>query len=142
MTKRFTAFIGFVLEHEGGTYENDPDDPGGETKWGIDKRSHPKVDIRNLTKEDATEIYYASYWKPNRCETLALKLGESHFDACVNCGSGRANRFLKASGSNVSKYNDERDAFYHRLVDARPRSQKYLKGWLRRTADLRKFLNI
>src|SRR6185312_3562427 len=142
MTKRFLNFIPFVLDHEGGEYENDPDDPGGATRWGIDSRSHPNVDIKNLTKEEATEIYYDSYWEPNDCEDMPPELGESHFDACVNCGARRANKFLKAAGSNVLNYNDERDAFYHRLVKARPRSRKYLRGWLNRTHDLRTFLNL
>jgi len=49
---KFDEIIEVVLEHEGG-YVNDPDDPGGETNFGIAKRSHPDVDIKNLTKEGA-----------------------------------------------------------------------------------------
>ena len=52
---KFDDIIEVVLEHEGG-YVNDPKDPGGETNFGIAKRSHPDVDIKNLTKEDAKEI--------------------------------------------------------------------------------------
>lgn len=140
-TKRFDAFIDFVLDHEGRYYEDDKDDPGGATHFGIDQRSHPNVDIKNLTEDMAKDIYYAE-WKANRCELLAYKLGESHFDACVNCGTGRAKKFLAASKCDPSKYNDEREAFYRRLVAARPVAQKYLKGWLARVNDLRKFLNL
>lgn len=141
-TPRFREFITFVLEHEGGAYENDPDDPGGETKWGIDKRSHPDVDIPSLTQAGATQIYYDSYWAKNHCEAFTPKLGEAHMDACVNTGPGRANRFLAAAKGDVGRYINERDAFYHRLAAARPRSAKYLKGWLRRTRDLRQFLQV
>ena len=59
--KSFDEIIDIVLEHEGG-YVNDPDDPGGETNFGIAKRSHPDVDIANLTKAGAKEIYKAEYW--------------------------------------------------------------------------------
>lgn len=142
MTERFLNFIDFVLEHEGGDYENDPDDPGGPTKWGIDHRSHPDVDIKNLTKDEAVQIYYESYWEPNGCESLQAKLGECHMDACVNCGPKRAGRFLAAANGDASQYNNQREAFYHRLVDARPRSQKYLRGWVNRVNDLRKYLGI
>ena len=45
-----------VLKHEGG-YVNDPTDLGGETNFGITKRFYPDVDIKNLTKEQAVEIY-------------------------------------------------------------------------------------
>ena len=52
----FDYFIERVLVHEGG-YVNDPRDPGGETKYGIAKRSYPGVDIRNLTRAQAVGIW-------------------------------------------------------------------------------------
>ena len=55
MKKTFEEIIEIVLEHEGG-YVNDPDDAGGETKYGIAKRWYPDVDIKNLTKEQAKKI--------------------------------------------------------------------------------------
>jgi len=122
--------------------ENDPADPGGRTKFGLDARSHPDVDLDTLTQPQAEQIYYDSYWVPNHCDSLHPKLGEAHFDSAVNCGAGRSNRFLAASNGDADKYLNERDAFYHRLVAARPRSAKYLKGWLNRTNSLRRFLQI
>ena len=44
MTDNFDKFIERVLAHEGG-YVNNPRDPGGETQWGISKRSYLYVDI-------------------------------------------------------------------------------------------------
>ena len=52
MLVKFDEIIEVVLHHEGG-YVNDPKDPGGETNFGIAKRSHPDVDIKNLTKDGA-----------------------------------------------------------------------------------------
>ena len=52
----YKEIISKVLEHEGG-YVNDPKDLGGETNFGITKRWYPDLDIKNLTKEDAIEIY-------------------------------------------------------------------------------------
>ena len=46
MLVNFDEIIEVVLHHEGG-YVNDPKDPGGETNFGIAKRSHPDVDIKN-----------------------------------------------------------------------------------------------
>ena len=54
--KSFDEIIKHVLEHEGG-YVNDPKDLGGETKYGITKRFYPDIDIKNLTIEEAKEIY-------------------------------------------------------------------------------------
>ena len=59
--------IAKVIEREGGErLVNDPDDPGGLTKWGISKRAHPDEDIANLTLDDAIRIYQDKYWKPSK----------------------------------------------------------------------------
>ena len=50
-----------LMAHEGG-YVNDPKDPGGETKWGVSKRSYPDLDIKNLTKDDAKAIFRKDFW--------------------------------------------------------------------------------
>ena len=41
--------------------EDVPGDPGGPTKYGIDTASHPGVDIRDLTADQATQIYLMEY---------------------------------------------------------------------------------
>lgn len=74
-----------VVGVEGG-YVNDPRDPGGETKWGICKRDHPDVDIKNLTLDDAKQIYALRYWTPAKCEQLPWPLALFVFDAAVNQG--------------------------------------------------------
>ncbi len=43
-----------VLEHEGG-YVNDPDDAGGETKYGIAKRWYPNVRYKKSHKRTSQE---------------------------------------------------------------------------------------
>ncbi len=56
----FQIAVNLVLNHEGG-YVNNPSDPGGETNFGIAKRWHPDLDIRNLTKDQASVIYQQQY---------------------------------------------------------------------------------
>ena len=46
----FDKYFEELIGHEGG-YVNDPDDRGGETKYGISKLSYPSLDIKNLTIE-------------------------------------------------------------------------------------------
>jgi len=121
--------------------ENDPDDPGGMTKFGIDKRSHPKEDIANLTKERAIEIYWNEYWLKNNIDEFSYPFGEAVFNCCVNAGRGRADKIL-AKAKTATGFIDEQESFYHRLVDAKPKSKKYLKGWLNRTEALRKYLKL
>ena len=43
-------------------YSNNAHDYGGETKYGISKRSFPNEDIPNLTPERAAELLKANYW--------------------------------------------------------------------------------
>lgn len=142
MSPRFLKMIPFLWTWEGTKYENDSDDPGGETRWGIDKRSHPGEDIRNLTEERAKEIYWLKYWEQYHCEDYAYPLGEIVFNCCVNAGWGRAQKIIVVAGKNGKKFLAEQDAFYRRLAEARPSSRKFLKGWLNRTNALRGLLGI
>lgn len=160
MTKRFRDFCEkFTIPHEGSAYENVPGDSGGPTKLGIDTASHPflgAANLKNLTQEQALGIYFDSTfndklvckekdrtdWVKLRCEAMAIGLGESHFDAATNCGGWRANRFFTLSHGDIARYNDEREAYYDRLVQANPGLAKFKKGWINRVNDLRKFLNI
>lgn len=91
----FEIALARTLEHEGG-YVDDPADPGGETNFGISKRAYPDVDIKALTREAAAKIYRREYWdKPGwgRLENAALAV--KLFDLGVNCGTGRAVKFLQ-----------------------------------------------
>jgi lysozyme family protein len=92
----FNAAFSHVVGLEGG-YVNDPQDPGGETKYGISKRAHPTVDIKNLTLAQAKEIYCWSYWMPAQCDKLPYPLNAYVFDAAVNQGVGAAIRMLQTA---------------------------------------------
>ena len=156
MSPRFLNFMPFIFEWEGG-YDNDPDDPGGETKYGIDKHSHPNEDIKHLTKERATEIYWKDYWSKVRGDLLPKNVGEVVMNIAVNAGYGRAAKWLQqAIGANADgvigpmtvERAGEQDAakLAETLLDrteahyrsiARGSLAKYLKGWLNRNNSLR-----
>ncbi|MFS4437859.1 glycoside hydrolase family 108 protein [Paracoccaceae bacterium GXU_MW_L88] len=73
---------------EGG-YVNDPRDPGGETNHGISKRAYPKLNIRDLTKDDAIAIYKRDYWDAINGDELAeisREVALAAFDGAVNQG--------------------------------------------------------
>ena len=71
----FDEIIDNVLESEGG-YVNDKDDAGGETNMGISKKAYPDLDIKNLSKEEAKQIYYEDYWCPSKADQLPTQLRE------------------------------------------------------------------
>ena len=90
----FRAALAQVLRHEGG-YVNDPRDPGGETRYGISKRSYPAEDIKNLTLARAGEIYRRDFWDRCRCDEMPPAIRMHLFDAAVNSGPVRAIRWLQ-----------------------------------------------
>ncbi len=142
-------------------YVNDPNDPGGETKYGISKNENPSVDVTNLTWIQAQGIYYNRYWLAGKCDQLPPQVAILQFDACVNNGVGGATKFLQTAlgvtvdgvigpqtiaAANACDVNTlctgmctARKTFYDNLVIARPSDQEYLDGWLRRVTDMYSF---
>ncbi len=96
MTDRFHIFIERVLAHEGG-YVFDKRDPGGETKWGISKRSYPALNIKALTRDQAVAIYRRDFWDAQQLGKLPQAVAFQVFDAGVNHGTGNAVRWLQAA---------------------------------------------
>lgn len=85
-----------LLGNEGG-YTLDPADPGGETNFGISKRSYPDVDIKNLTREQAKEIYLRDFWTGGQMNQYDGALAFQVFDAAVNHGIRRAIKLLQSA---------------------------------------------
>lgn len=84
-----------VLKREGG-YSNDVADPGGETNFGISKRSFPDLDIKALTREQAKEIYRQQYvLAPGFDKIPDHALRAQMVDFGVNSGPATAIKFLQ-----------------------------------------------
>lgn len=144
-----------LIGHEGG-YVNHPDDPGGETNWGITLRTAREAGytgtMRALTREEARAIYRAAYWNRAKADQYDAAIAFQLFDAAVNHGIGQAIRFLqRAVGvaddgavgpvtlaavhamtvtDVLSRFNAERLDFYTKLTTW----PTFGKGWARRVA--------
>lgn len=142
-----------LIAHEGG-YVNHPDDPGGETNWGITKRvameNGYSDNMRYLTRDQAKNIYRTAYWNRARADQYDGAIGFQLFDAAVNHGIGNASRFLQravgvaddgvigpltikaVNSMNVTdvlaRFNAERLDFYTKLSTW----PTFGKGWARR----------
>lgn len=90
----FDTAIERVLAIEGG-YVNDPDDPGGETNFGISKRSYPNIDIKSLTRAGAKEIYRRDFWELVSADDLYDGVAYQALDFAVNSGPDTAVRYLQ-----------------------------------------------
>lgn len=91
---QFIEIFGRVVDHEGG-YVNNPDDPGGETKWGISKRAYPNLIIKELTREDAINIYRYDFWNKLELDSWTDVVQFQIFDFAVNSGIQTAIRYLQ-----------------------------------------------
>lgn len=147
----FEDFIGRVLGHEGG-YVNDSRDPGGETKFGIAKRSYPGVDIKGLTRDAAVEIYRRDFWNRVQGDKLPRPFVFQALDAAVNHGIENSVRWMQRAArvaadgvigpitlaavlradvaDLVLKFNAERLRFYADLTTF----DAFGRGWVRRVA--------
>ena len=83
-----------LISNEGG-YVNNPADPGGETQWGISKRTYPDLDIKSLTRDDAKAIYLRDFWQRGQMDQYDPAIAFQVFDAAVNHGIETALRLLQ-----------------------------------------------
>lgn len=139
-----------IFKHEG-EYWDDP--VGGPTKYGISQRSYPHLDIKNLSLQEAAEIYRSDFLKPIRYEQHEDGVAFQLLDFAVHSGvHGAIKEFQKAIGvvpdGTIGTQTLERiDSLTESdlvmlLLAYRLRYMTYLKnwnsnskGWARRIAD-------
>lgn len=153
MQPNFDTAFDRVIGHEGG-YVNHPNDPGGETMWGITIAvAHANGytgPMRDLPRDKAKAIYRDQYWHKVKADSMPFPVAFQVFDAAVNHGTGQAAKFLQraagvmddgvigpktvAAVSECSeaaillRFNAEREQFYTNL----PTWASFGKGWSRR----------
>lgn len=143
-------------------YVNVVGDRGGETKYGIAKRSHPDLDVRGLNLDAAQDIYFDEYWVGGKCNRLPYPLSIMHFDGCINHGVGRAGKLLQKSlgieedgsiGPNtlsaisilpqrglIEVLAGNRENFYNAIVENDQSQAKFLSGWFNRIHEVTSFV--
>ncbi|WP_288533302.1 glycoside hydrolase family 108 protein [uncultured Haemophilus sp.] len=160
MSLTFIQIFNRLIGHEGG-YVNDPRDPGGETNWGITKRTAQangyQGSMRAMTREQAYKIYYSAFWLRYQCDKMPDAVAFQFFDAAVNHGLGNASRMLQravnvaddgiignmtiaaikkmAISDVIMRLNAERLEFYCKLSTF----ATFGKGWVRRVAGNLKY---
>ena len=149
----FKTAILLTLVHEGG-YVNNPDDPGGETNMGISKRQFPDLDIKNLTQDQAVEIYREGYWKELYSQIESQTIVNKLFDLGVLFGVGTAVGILQLTlgitvdhtfgpdtlqaindadeTSLLASYKANLMTHVFNIATANPAERQFLKGWSNR----------
>ena len=104
---KFEPALAKLLRWEGG-YVNDPQDPGGETNFGITQRSldsflktwpdsaYPKS-VKDLTRDQAASWYSWNYWAPMKLSSItSQEVASALFSFAVNQGAIHAVGRLQA----------------------------------------------
>lgn len=145
----FEKAVEHILAFEGG-YVFDSHDPGGETNFGISKRAYPNLDIKNLTRAAAIQIYFTDYWQPIKPLLIPERLRLCAFDCAVNQGVDRAIKLMQGAVgvrqdgdigpltlSALKSYNP--DNALSNMLNLRlehyaklPHFSRYAKGWTKR----------
>ena len=129
-------------------------------------------DIRALGAEQAAALFKDKFWDALRLGDFQQDLATIYYDAAVNTGPAQATRFMQRGynasfpttrlavdgvlgpltrdallyvGNNKSMLRaciDERDKFYRSLATSKPSMNKFLRGWLNRTRDLRQYVRV
>ena len=153
----FNKAIDKTLAHEGGAkFTDDPTDRGGATKYGISQRAYPNVDIRNLTEQQARDIYKRDYWDRIRADEMTSQaIAENIFDTAVNMGVRTASRLAQVAldiepadgiigsqslktinaadeSSFIANYTIAKIARYTYICNRNKSQKKYLLGWINR----------
>ena len=68
------------------------------TKWGVAAGSHPGLDIANVTKEQAREIFAREYWAPVAADALPAGLDHCVVDHAYNSGARNAVHLMAKGG--------------------------------------------
>lgn len=154
----FNDAIVKTLAREGGAKFTDvAADKGGATKYGISQTAYPSLDIRNLTEQQARDIYKRDYWDRICGDTINSQLiAENIFDTSVLMGVRTASKLAQLCidmadadgviGSHtvdafnatnehqfLAAYAVSKIARYAYICNKDKSQSKFLLGWINRT---------
>ncbi len=154
MDSNYSKIFQFVYDEEIGSSKNGgyvfhPNDPGGETKYGLSDRGDGVLDgmwygkpIKDLTKQDMYEALYTRYYVPSGADRLDFPLAACVFDTAVNMGVSKAKRFLKECEGRWGTYLELRSVNYLNIITHNPKLRVFQNGWMNRINRLKTFILV
>lgn len=127
----FSQVVRRALTREGGYVAQDGTS-GAPANFGINGRANPDVDIKNLTKDQAIELYRTRYWDAMGADHLPPAMQATVFDAAISQGVPWAKKALAQTGNDPDAFNAMRRQRYQDIAASDPRQQQYLGAWLGR----------
>lgn len=151
----FKFYVDYVIDNwEGTVYENVKGDRGKGTKFGLTEKDYPDLDIRNLSRQRAIDIYWRDYWKRGRLDLIPLDIQFMQFAGTVNFGvTGQILCLQEAAGVTMDGVLgpvtlaaaqdvtpqvllNAQIARYDRIVDNDSSQLKFYEGWMNRIQDI------
>ena len=129
-----------------------------------------RTTIRNLTESLAASLFRWQMWDTLKLDLIPLRPAVVLYDAAVNSGPRQSVKFAQRGYNACVTYGqpldadgimgpatrkamqqadtekiimsmlDQREQFYRDLVAAKPSQEVFLKGWLNRVTDLRRYV--
>lgn len=126
--------------------------------------------IRSLTEAQAASLFRWQMWNPLNLDQIPLRPAIVIYDAAVNSGPRQSVKFAQRGYNSCVAYGqpldidgilgpatrksmqqantdkilmamlDQREKFYNDLVRAKPSQEVFLRGWLNRVDDLRRYV--
>lgn len=159
-----------IIDIEKG-FVNHPADRGGPTKYGITiktlsswrKKTCTIDDVKNLTLNEAKQIYKDWYWDAVKGDSIrSYVVAFSLFDRAVNSGAPISIKLAQKvigvtqdgkigpqtinalnsfpENTFIEKWAAETRAFYGRLIASDPTQEVFKNGWENRVKELEKYL--
>jgi hypothetical protein len=126
----FESAVNTVLDNEGGYSPSDMN--GAPVNFGINQGANPDVDVKNLTRDQAKQIYKERYWDKSGAESLPANLQTPYFDVYIR-NPGIAKKALADAGGDPVKFMQNATAYFQSLAK-KPKGAKYGKAWAARDA--------
>lgn len=139
----FDEAFEIVLKKEGG-YSDNPNDSGnwtsgkkdvGElkgTKYGISAATFPNIDIKNLTIDQAKQIYKNEYWNKNNISMFPENVRLFLFDSFVQHNPSKVKDWIRIHGFNLDALYLERKKYYQNLSNF----TIFGEGWMKRVNSI------
>jgi lysozyme family protein len=172
----FKNAIKYILDVEGGYSDYNPSTGDPRTNLGIIQSEYdkyrsakgvPAQSVKNITQDEAEEIYFVNYWIPTGCEQIYKFLPKTAitiFDFAVNSGLGGASSVVASAldipkgrfdssminsiiqigtniGDNTLSKNliSRRRINYKEIIKRKPQKAVYGPGWQNRLDKLENF---
>lgn len=148
----FQKALNFLYPSEGG-FSNNKHDKGGPTNMGVTQATYnaycrkynlPSKNVKYITKNEATKVYYKEYWQASGADKIANtdpKMAIAVFDTAVLHGPATAQNYYKKSSGDLNKFLDIRRQSYDKIIAKDPNQKEFYNGWNNRVSNLKNYLN-